>query len=196
MTDEIQRYTELVRGCLSNKRYKHSVAVADMCFKLAALHGADPVEAYTAGILHDIRKETAPELIKKEAAKSGLCPDPVELRTPALWHAVAGAAYVRDVLGVENPDIIGAIRFHTIARADMTRLEKVVYLGDLVSKDRQYDDVEKFRRLAFEDLDNAMFEAVRWSIEDTIGKSGRIPRYTFEAYGFYIDYKIKGNTNG
>jgi len=170
---------------LSKKRYTHSINVADMSFRLAQRYGEDSEKAYTAGILHDIMKEQSPEELAKRVERSGLNPDPVELTTPALWHAVAGAAYVRDELGIADTDIISAIRFHTIGRGRMSALEKILYLGDLVSKDRQFDDVEKYRELAFDNLDNAMYRAIKMSISETLEKNGGIPAYTINAYNYF-----------
>lgn len=191
ITDEIKDYTELIRSTLSKKRFTHSVNVADMCFRLATVHGADTVKAYTAGILHDIKKEEMPVAMKKLVILSDLNVHRIEIETPALWHSIAGAAYIRDTLKISDPDIINSVRYHTVGRAEMSVLEKIVYLGDLVSADRTYKDVEKFRSLSVEDLDNAMFEAVKWSIEDTMSKGGKIPPTTFEAYNYYIDFSTE-----
>lgn len=191
ITDEIKGYDELIRITLSKKRYTHSVNVADMCFRLATINGFDSIRAYTAGILHDIKKEDAPVSVKKLVVLSNLNVDRIELETPALWHSIAGAAFVRDTLKVDDADIINAIRYHTVGRANMSMLEKIVYLGDLISADRTYKDVERFRKLAVENLDNAMFEAIKWSIEDTMEKGCKIPPSTFEAYNYYMDFSFE-----
>ena len=135
---------------LSKKRYNHSINVADTCFRLAEVYGEDLIKAYTAGILHDIMKEQSPETLLSRVVTSKLHPDPVELLTPALWHAIAGAAYAKQTLGIHDKDIINSIRFHTVGRANMSDLEKIVYLGDLISKDRSFPDVSQFRAYAFE----------------------------------------------
>lgn len=189
MNEEINRYVKLVKKTLSEKRAIHSRNVADMCFRLAAVHGEDPEKAYAAGILHDIRKEAPPNVIRNETLVSGFAPDPVELVTPQLWHAVAGAYFAKNNLHIKNRDILNAIRFHTIGRAEMSKLEKIVYLGDLTAKDRSYPDVEKYRKYAFDNLDDAIFHAVRWSIQNTLSKGGKIPVYTFEAYNYYNETK-------
>jgi len=156
-----------------------------MCYRLAQRYGEDGVKAYTAGILHDIMKERSPEELAMLAKASRLSPDPIELTTPALRHAIAGAAFIRDKLRINDPDLINAVRFHTVGRPGMSPLEKIVYLGDMVSKDRQFDDIEKYRELAFADLDAAMYRSVRLGIYETLDKNGQIPTYTFNAYNYY-----------
>ncbi|MDR0197664.1 MAG: bis(5'-nucleosyl)-tetraphosphatase (symmetrical) YqeK [Oscillospiraceae bacterium] len=181
-------YEPLIKKMLSKKRYVHSVNVADMCVYLAKRYGEDAGRAYTAGILHDIMKERPPEELLERAAGSGLSPDPVELAVPALRHAVAGGHYAKSELGITDGDVINSIRFHTIGRANMTLLEKIVYLGDLVSKERDFPDVEKHRDYVNKDLDFAMYQALKLAITDTLRKNGKIPAYTLQAYNCYNEF--------
>ena len=88
-------------------------------------------------------------------------------------------------LGIKDIDILNAVRYHTAGRADMSMLEKIVYLGDLTSADRSYKDVEKYREMSFENLDNAMYNALKYSIGETLGKGGLIPPCTIAGYNFY-----------
>lgn len=179
-------YKELISGMMGKKRYIHSCNVADMCVKLAEIHGEDTEKAYIAGILHDIRKEIDDEILKKEIELSGYYIDPVELASRKTWHGIAAAYYVRDVLEITDTDILNAIRFHTVGRADMSKLEKIVYLGDLVSAERNYPDVEKYRAYALENLDNGMYKALEWLIPDFVGSGRMIPVSTIEAYNCYL----------
>ncbi len=185
MTDKINEYDRMLKGMLSKKRYTHSVNVADMCFKLATIHGADPVKAYTAGLLHDIQKEAEPEVMKREMFESEFYVDPVEITTEKLWHGIAGAYYVKNKLGITDRDILSSIRYHTVGNENMSQLEKIVYLGDLVSAERSYSGVEKFRAYALKDLNYAMYESFKWSIQNTMTKGGNIPVCTILGYNHY-----------
>lgn len=89
------------------------------------------------------------------------------------------------VFGIEDIDIINSIRFHTVGRAGMSRLEEIVYLGDLVSADRTYKDVDKMRKLVYTSLDAAMLEGFVFSIKSVVKKGGVIPVCTAEGYNFY-----------
>jgi len=182
-------YKALIKGMMGKKRYTHSCNVADMCVRLAEIFGEDSNKAYIAGILHDIRKEAPPEEMKNEMLSSGYYVDPAELATKGTWHGIAGAYYVKTVLKIEDEDILNAIRFHTVGRAEMSRLEKIVYLGDLVSAERDFKDVEKYRKYALADLDNGMFQALKWSIPSLVNKGGKIPISTVEAYNYYMSFK-------
>lgn len=183
--DKLIEYKLLLKETLSKKRYQHSINVADECERLATKFGENAQQAYLAGLLHDIKKDDTPER-QRELLDGVELVDPVELQCTALWHAIAGAVFVRKQLKIEDEDIINAIRYHTVARAGMSPLEKIVYLGDLVSADRTYKDVGKMRKITYTSLDKAMLEALRFSITDLVMKGNRIPVCTLEAYNYYL----------
>lgn len=180
--DEKKKY---LKDKLSPKRYQHSLNVAAECRRLAEKYGEDPDKAYIAGLLHDVCKEIAPEEQQRYIAESGFAVCREELETRSLWHAIAGAYFVKCVFGIEDIDIINSIRFHTVGRAGMSRLEEIVYLGDLVSADRTYKDVDKMRKLVYTSLDAAMLEGFVFSIKSVVKKGGVIPACTAEGYNFY-----------
>ena len=129
MNKELRRYEQTIKPLMGNKRFKHSVNVAEMCLTLAKKFGADEDKAYTAGILHDCQKEADKALMLSEAEKSGYYIDPVEKDCFKLWHGIAGAYYVKNTLKITDEDILNAIRFHTVGRANMTVVEKIVFLA-------------------------------------------------------------------
>ena len=189
MGKTLGQYEAVIRPLMGDKRYRHSVNVADMAVKLAKKFGEDKEKAYTAAILHDCQKEADKDIMKKEMLESGFFVDPVEEKTFKLWHGIAGAYYVKNVLRITDNDILNAIRFHTVGRPNMSRLEKIVYLADMVSEEREYPLVEKYRARALEDLNDGMYQTLRWSILKTVGAGGAVPMSTFEAYSFYSQYK-------
>lgn len=180
-------YKQMIRGMMGKKRYIHSCNVADMSVRLAEIFGEDTRKAYIAGILHDCRKEAEADVQRNEMMSSGYYVDPAELASKSTWHGIAAAYYVREELGIDDDDICNAIRFHTVARPAMSKLEKIVYLADLVSAERDYPDVEKYRAYALKDLDNGMYQALKWSIGNLTENDKKVPVSTIEAYNYYMD---------
>ena len=180
--DEKKKY---LKNCLSAKRFTHSMNVAAECRKLAEKYGEDPDKAYFAGLLHDICKEMPDDVQKELVMSSGYTVCREELETRSLWHGIAGAYFIKKEFGVEDIDILNSIRFHTVGRAGMSRLEEIVYMGDLISAERDYKDVDKMRKLAYADLNAAMREAFAFSMKSVIKKGGVIPICTAEGYNFY-----------
>lgn len=185
MMYNVEEKKKFLKSRLSQKRYHHSLCVADECRNLALKYGEDPDKAYYAGLLHDICKELPADEQKELVLASGLSVSREEIETRSLHHAVAGAYFVRKEFGIEDIDIINAIRFHTVGRAGMSRLEEIVYLGDLVSADRDYKDVDKMRKLVYTDINMALREAFAFSIKSVVKKGGLIPGCTAEGYNFY-----------
>lgn len=188
MADE---YKELIRSMMGKKRYTHSCNVAEMCVKLAQIHGGDVNKAYTAGILHDCRKEADAQTQRSEMMSSGYYVDPAELDSKSTWHGIAAVTYLRDELGITDEDILNSVRYHTVARAAMSKLEKIVYLGDLVSAERDFPDVEKYRAYAMKDLDDGMYRALKWAIQNLSANDKKIPVSTVEAFNYYMDRRLK-----
>lgn len=171
---------------LSKKRYIHSVNVSEESVKLAKLYGGDVERAEYAGLLHDVCKELPPEEQHNLVIESKFAVCREELESRSLWHGIAGAYFIKREFGIEDIDIINAVRFHTVGRAGMSRLEEIVYLADLISADRDYKDVEKMRKLVYSNLEKAMLEAFKFSIESVLKKGGVIPACTVEGYNFYV----------
>lgn len=170
---------------LSAKRYNHSLNVAAECRKLALKYGEDPDKAYFAGLLHDICKEIPDSEQKALVERCSFTVCREELETRSLWHAIAGACFIKTEFGVEDIDILNSVRFHTVGRSGMSRLEEIVYLGDLISADRDYKDVDRMRKLSYTSLNQAMLEAFAYSIKSVVKKGGLVPICTAEGYNFY-----------
>lgn len=173
---------------LSEKRYRHSLGVAEEAAQLAEIHGANREKAIYAGLAHDIAKCCTREELNEMVLRFGL---PTRyLDNPALAHAKVGAALLREELGVEDEEVLAAVASHTTGRPDMSLLEEILYVADAIEPNRQYDGLEALRALAREDLDRACLEIMDFCIA-TIRKSGRtLDEDTWNARRFMQD-KIK-----
>lgn len=171
---------------LRPERFTHSLNVAKEAERLAKKYGADPQKAYTAGILHDIMKNSPPEEQLSIMEQAGVTLTADERANPKLWHAMAGEAYARAALHVQDEEILRAIRYHTTARAGMSVLEKVLYIADFISADRDYDGVENMRKAAEMNLESAMLEGMRFCIVDLVQTGQVIHTDSVEAYNEII----------
>ena len=177
-----QFYLDEIRRRLSPKRYRHSVNVAKAAAALAKRYGADPARAELAGILHDITKETETAVQLQIIRDFGIILNVVEQSSYKLLHAISAFCLVQETFGLQDEQVLGAIRYHTTARAAMPLLEKVVYVADFISDDRDYQGVEVMRRRAEESLEAAMFEGLAYTIRDLAGRGLPIHLNTVEAF--------------
>lgn len=175
-------FIRIIRERLSDKRFQHSLNVADSARRLAIEFGADEKKAYTAGILHDIMKEENIDIQREYMKKNGESITELEFPNPLVFHQISGSAYCRLELGIEDKDILCAIRYHTTGRKDMSLLEKVVYTADFISADRCYPDIDIMRKKAETGLDEAMLYSLKYTITDLVKKEKSIHPDTIECY--------------
>ncbi|MDR3325376.1 MAG: nicotinate (nicotinamide) nucleotide adenylyltransferase [Spirochaetaceae bacterium] len=153
-----------VRGALDLYRYLHSRNVALHSSDLALRFGLDAKKAYLAGIAHDMARELRPSDMFSLAERDGLPFSQLELDEPFLLHGRAAAVMLVERFGVEDADVLEAVRFHTMGSPHLGALGKIVCLADKIEVGRPNVDPE-FRRLAFGpdalcDLD-ALFNLVK-----------------------------------
>ena len=176
------QYIEIIRPLLSKKRFEHSLQVARSAAALAVQYGADPEQAYTAGILHDIMKDTDGRKQLQIIENSGIIFGTLDRAEPKLWHAKAGAAYVRHSLGLDDAAIVDAIACHTTAKAGMTLLDKVLFLADFISEDRDYDGVEEMRAATARSMEEGLDVALSFSITDLVERRRVVHPDTLDDY--------------
>ena len=152
----------VLRSRMNEHRYAHSLNVAKRAVFLAEKYGADSEKAEFAGLIHDICKGIPNEEQIAIIKSAGIELDEDTLKSPALWHSIAGAIYSEHEIGVTDSDVLNAIRYHTSGRGNMSILEKVVYMADLTSAERNYPDAEYTQNLTDYDLDEGIAYGVRW----------------------------------
>ncbi|MDR1465100.1 MAG: bis(5'-nucleosyl)-tetraphosphatase (symmetrical) YqeK [Oscillospiraceae bacterium] len=142
----------VIEPLLPPDRLWHSECVADAAEALARQVGADGEKAMLAGMLHDCAKVFPPEEQRALCARYGKPLTVEDGRSPKIWHAFAGEAYLALNCGVTDQEILSAVRWHTTGHGGMTKLEETVFVADLISAERTYPDVEKVRELAARDI--------------------------------------------
>lgn len=170
-TKKYCRFTEdeikaVLKNRMNEHRYEHSLNVAKRAAFLAEKYGADAEKARFAGLIHDICKGIPQEEQLAIIEKEGITLDEDTKKSPALWHSIAGAIYCEHELGVTDKDVLNAVRYHTSGRGNMSILEKVVYMADLTSAERNYPDAEYTRNLTDKSLDEGIAYGVRWIAGD------------------------------
>ena len=139
------------------KRYYHSLCVTELAVKLAKFYNEDIYVVQTAALLHDCAKEMSLDNMQKYIEKNKLkIPyyDFVLLNLPQVLHSYIGADIAEKQFGIKNKEIINAIKNHTIGRTDMSKSEKILFVADSLSKDRNYPNREKLNKMLFGNLDD------------------------------------------
>lgn len=163
-----EQWRRIIKDKLDEEVYRHSLGTAVTAAELAELYGADTGKAYLAGLVHDYGKRYAKSELLHRAKLMGLSLDRVSRRQKRLLHAPVGAALVKAELGIDDPDIIGAVSCHTTGCSGMTLLQKIVYLADYIEPGRDFYGLEAVRILARTDLNRALLSAVDNSIRSVL----------------------------
>ena len=160
----MDKLEQVVVSLLNPNRVRHVLGCRDTAVALAERWGADVTDAARAGILHDITKAIDGPLQLTLCDAYGKLLDDFSKRYPRTLHALTGAMVAQRIFG-ENPAVVSAIESHTTGKANMTLLEKIIYVADYMEPNRDFPGVEKLRELAFSDLDGALKLGLEMTLE-------------------------------
>ena len=160
----MDKLEQVVVSLLNPNRVRHVLGCRDTAVALAERWGADVTDAARAGILHDITKAIDGPLQLTLCDAYGKLLDDFSKRYPRTLHALTGSMVAQRIFG-ENPAVVSAIESHTTGKANMTLLEKIIYVADYMEPNRDFPGVEKLRQLAFTDLDGALKLGLEMTLE-------------------------------
>lgn len=173
-----------LRKMLSAPRLMHSIRVKEEAEKLAMIHNADIIKAGIAGLLHDCARDMTYEELLNRTGKSGIILDSVTIKSPKIIHAVVGPLIAKEEFDIHDTEVLDAIRYHTTGREQMRILEKIVFIADLIERERDFYGVEKIRRLSERDLDRAVLFALNQTIMYLIEENKLIHEDTLKARNY------------
>lgn len=179
----LSRLRPVALSYLKRSRVPHVLGTEQEAIRLAERYGADVEKARRAALLHDCTKKLDMEAQLALCRQYGIALDELEQRALKLLHARTGAAVARDVFGVDD-EIYSAIRWHTTGRANMTLLEKIIYLADYIEPSRDFPGVEDLRRVCYEDLDKGLLTGLEMTVAEMRGMGNPVHRATLEARDF------------
>ena len=167
------------------QRQAHSLRVAEFAASSAVKLKISESKAIAAALFHDCAKNLA----KNSEYLDGFTPPMAWGDIPAeVYHQFAGAFVAEKSFGVTDGEVLDAIRYHTSARPNMSQLEKLIFLADMLEEARSYDCVDELRSLFFNvGLDECLTEALRQTLLFLQRKGGEIYPLTKMAYEFYAE---------
>lgn len=186
------KYTELseaelnkwLKEHLDEKRMNHSLGTAECAQELAKRYNQDAEKAYLGGLLHDCAKCFSKEDLWK-IIEENIDIESGEKMSPKTWHAPVSAYIAEHELKVTDPEILSAIRWHTIGRENMTDFEKIIFIADKVETRTRYKHyIENIRGLLKEErgLDKAMLACYKETIKSLVDRNLIISPLTIYIY--------------
>lgn len=162
LTEEINAYC---KKTLSEKRYSHSLRVADMCCEIAELSGYDKKKAYLAGLAHDICKELPKPEMRKMVEDAGYTVTDYEIQNPTLLHGKAGAIFLKDRFGLEDEEILTAVAGHVSGTMEKPPLGMILYIADKNERGREHITEEYLKELYTKPVREMFAYAVETSVK-------------------------------
>lgn len=189
MTKEQMR--EKLSTLLTDHRYTHSLGVVETAVKMAEIFGANVEKTEIAALLHDCAKQIPHNTQLEMCKEYGIPLDEVKEKELGLLHAELGAYMAEHDFGIKDSEILDAIRYHTLGRENMSVMEKILYLADIVEPNRkEFDGLKELRELCFKDLDRALLFGFGLTIAHTNRRGHILHNQTIDAER-YIREKLR-----
>ncbi|MGL5033681.1 MAG: bis(5'-nucleosyl)-tetraphosphatase (symmetrical) YqeK [Microcystaceae cyanobacterium] len=170
-----ERVLNWLKANVSEHRITHILGVEKMSVELAIAHGANVEKATQAGLMHDLAKFFPPQKLLSMAQTEGLELDSVFLHSPHLLHADVSAIVARDEFGIEDPEILDAIRNHTLGKPFMDELSCIVFLADALEINRgDSEELAKMRRVSQRHLHKAVRQTCDYSLHHLLNNQKTI----------------------
>ena len=177
---------------LPEKRVIHSLNVAECAVKLCEIYNYDKEKAYIAGMVHDCAKYLDKDEVNYYVNKYDIPLDEFEKDSLALSHSIIGAYIAEYEFNIKDKEIISAIRYHTTGKVNMTLLEKIIYMSDLIEVDRNFPYVDELRKLVYnKKLDEALLLSFDNTIKFVIDNKQIIHPRTVSARNYIMKTLIK-----
>ncbi|MDR0138283.1 bis(5'-nucleosyl)-tetraphosphatase (symmetrical) YqeK [Metabacillus idriensis] len=189
---EREKALALVKEHLTDHRYEHTIGVMETAIALAKQYGADVKKAETAAIFHDYAKFRSKDEMKQIIIEQNMTKE-LLIHSPELWHAPVGAYLVEKEAGINDAEVLDAIRYHTSGRENMTLLDKVIYVADYIEPGRIFPGADEVRELAKNDLNKALIVSMKNTILFLLKKNQAIYPETLQSYNFLV-FEEKGGT--
>ena len=188
---DTKQIIEKLNTMLKPKRLEHSINVAKCAIKLSEIYGYDKEKAYLAGLVHDCAKYFTKEQIDSYVEKYNIELDPLEVDNIALSHSIIGSFAIQDVFNIQDMDIINAVRYHTTGRENMSILEKIIFMADMIEEGRSFPGVDELRKLSFNgQLDKALITSLNNTIKFVIENNQLIHPRSVSARNYLMQENI------
>lgn len=182
--DDIKKY---LKSTLKESRYNHVLGVVETAKELASLNKVSVEKAELAALGHDIAKNLPLDQMESVIIDNKLQLTDSEKKSKELWHSIISPILGREKLHITDEEVLSAMRWHTTGKENMSTLEKVIYIADMIEPGRVFPGVEEIRRVALEDLDKAVLMGLNHTINYLSSKNLPIDINTIKARDYLMD---------
>lgn len=169
-----------IEKSLSKHRFEHSINVEKVAVELALIYGCNSEKASLAAIAHDLAKQYSDLELLKMAEDNKIAMDEIQQNSPQLLHGPIATYICKYSYNISDEDVLNAIYYHTTGRSNMSLLEKIIYLADVIEEGRDFPGIDSIRQLSKTALDKAIILSCNSTINYVIEKNELIHPFTIE----------------
>jgi predicted HD superfamily hydrolase involved in NAD metabolism len=184
----IESILDWLKSNLTEKRYAHSIGTAECARNLAVKYSLEPEKAYLAGLLHDCAKCFSTEKLISLIEENIPEVDEIEKSNKKTLHAPVSAYVAKQTFGVNDEEILSAIRWHTLGKLNMTDFEKIIFLADKIEeRTRENWYAQPIRSYLTEKngLNKAILQCYKQTIKSLVERDLMICPLTIDIYNQY-----------
>lgn len=185
------KYINMIKERLDKNKFYHSLGVAETAQKLAKKYSCDPEKAYIAGLMHDWGKNIPAKELINISEKNNLATTWIEKKNTELLHGPVGAWLLQEQGIIDDEEILRAITYHTTGTVNMSTLEKIVYIADMIEPNRKYPFVEELREMTWQSLDKGVLLGIDNTVRYIIKRGWLLHPLTIEARNWLIKQKME-----
>jgi len=186
----LQEIYDYVKVVLSKGRFIHTLGVVSVAKKLAIINGFSEEKAEKAALCHDIAKNLTRDEMKDLILKNNVILSEDEKNSFQLWHGILGPYVAKMALDIEDEEILSSIRWHTTGRVNMTKLEKIIYIADMIEPSRTFEGVEEIREVTLNNLDEGVLLGLTQTINFLLLKGDTIDLNTVKARNYLLVNRV------
>ena len=191
MKYDFENISEKLKKRMDADRFRHTTGVEYTAASMAMVWGADLGDdfiekAMAAGLLHDNAKCLTADKLLEKSLKHGIDITDSERENPFLLHGKLGSYYAQSRYGIDDPDILSSIKWHTTGRPDMSLLEKIIFTADYIEPGRtKQPRLAEIRKLAFSDIDRCVYVISDDTLNYLSGRKRCIDEMTVKTRDYY-----------
>lgn len=183
---DFDNYANIIRSVLSTKRYEHSLRVMETALAMARNSDVDPNKVHLASLLHDYAKDMSHEQLLKLGREHNLITCRAEEVQPDLLHGPVAAWLCQEKLHIRDEEVLQAIHYHTTGHTNMSELDIIVYLADLIEPGRTYQGVKDLQKVCQANRERGLLYAFDLTLEYVLRRNLLIHPLTVEARNWWI----------
>ena len=184
-----QEAYDYIKANLKENRFIHTLGVVSTAKKLAEINNVSEEKAEIAALCHDIAKNITIEEMEKIIQENDIKLTEDEKNTKELWHSILAPVLAKEKLKIDDEEILNAIRWHTTGKENMSKLDKIIYIADMIEPSRKFEGVDEIREETIKNLDNGVLLGLTQSISFLLSKGALIDLNTIKARNYLINHK-------